>query len=174
MSIRIARNTDIKVIARIYIDTWKSTYQGLVPNTFLDTLSYQEAEIKWMRFLQDITRGSFIYVACNECAEVVGFAAARVNQQEDPFEGELYALYLSPATQGLGIGKRLISEVATHFLSEQMSSMMVCVMKKNQSGRGFYKRLGGEYYDNRESQFGEHLVEDEAYGWKDVSTLENV
>ena len=173
MSIRRARNEDIEEIARIYIDTWKTTYQGLVPDPFLDSLSYHEAEMKWLRFLEDTTERSFIYVACNEYAEIIGFAAARMNQQVDPFEGELYALYLSPATQRLGIGKRLISAVATHFLSEQISSMMVWVMKKNQSGRGFYQRLGGEYYGSRESQFGEHIVEDEAFGWKDIYNLIN-
>jgi len=51
--------------------------------------------------------------------------------------------------------------------------MMVWVMKKNQSGRGFYQRLGGEYYGSRESQFGEHIVEDEAFGWKDIYNLIN-
>jgi len=49
--------------------------------------------------------------------------------------------------------------------------MLVWVMKKNESGRAFYKRLGGKYIDHRQSRFGNVTVKDEAYEWLDITTL---
>ncbi|WP_242491003.1 GNAT family N-acetyltransferase [Priestia endophytica] len=170
LKIKKANIDDIKVISKIYIDTWKTTYKGLVPDKFLNELSYEEAENKWMHFLNDQIHKSFIYVAINEFEEIIGFAAAQSSSDVE-FKGELYALYLLPKAQGLGAGRSLISTVAQHFIEEGISSMMVWVMKNNKSGRGFYKRLGGKCYTHRESQFGGFLVEDEAYGWKDISML---
>ncbi|MBT2255944.1 GNAT family N-acetyltransferase [Priestia megaterium] len=170
MKIRKANIGDIKVISKIYVDTWKTTYNSLVPDNFLNELSYEEAENKWMKFFSNPLHKSFTYIASNDSEEIIGFAAARISSDKE-FKGELYALYLLPAAQGLGTGRSLISTVAEHFKEEGISSMMVWVMKNNKAGRGFYKRLGGKYYTHRESQFGECLVEDEAYGWKDISML---
>ncbi|WP_176585471.1 GNAT family N-acetyltransferase [Priestia megaterium] len=170
MKIRKANIDDIRVISKIYVDTWKTTYNGLVPDNFLKKLSYEEAENKWMKFFSDSLHNSFIYIASNDSEEIIGFAAAQINNDKE-FKGELYALYLLPAAQGLGAGRSLISTVAEHFMNEGISSMMVWVMKNNKSGSGFYKRLGGKYYTHRESRFGECIVEDEAYGWKDISIL---
>ncbi|MFL0498296.1 N-acetyltransferase family protein [Priestia megaterium] len=170
MKIRKANIDDIKVISKIYVDTWKTTYNGLVPDNFLNELSYEEAENKWMKFLSDSLHKTFIYIASNDAEEIIGFAAAQISNDKE-FKGELYALYLLPAAQGLGTGRSLISTVAGRFMDEGVSSMMVWVMKNNKSGRGFYKRLGGKYYTHRESQFGGCTVEDEAYGWKDISIL---
>lgn len=170
MNIRQGNRDDIKEISKIYIDTWKSTYSGLVPDNFLNELSYEEGENKWVNFLSNQLHQSFIYVATNDSEEIIGFAAARIINDKE-FKGELYALYLLPKAQGLGAGRSLISTTAEHFIKEGIFSMMVWVMKNNKSGSGFYKRLGGKYYTHRDSQFGGFLVEDEAYGWKDLSML---
>jgi len=170
VKIRKGNIDDIKAISKIYIDTWKTTYNGLVPENFLNELSYEEAENKWIHFFSDQLHQSFIYVAINDFEKIIGFAAAQ-NISDQEFQGELYALYLLPQAQGLGAGRSLISAIAEHFMEEGIFSMMVWVMKNNNSGRGFYKRLGGKYYTYRESEFGGFLVEDEAYGWKDISML---
>lgn len=170
MKIRKANLDDIKTISKIYIDTWRTTYNGLVPVNFLNELSYEEAESKWTHFLSNQLHQTFIYVAINNSEEIVGFAAAQ-NSDDLEFKGELYALYLLPKAQGLGAGRLLISAIAEHFMEKDIFSMLVWVMKNNNSGRGFYKRLGGQYYSHRESVFGGTRVEDEAYGWKDTSTL---
>lgn len=170
MNIRKATSEDIKAVSAIYIDTWKTTYKGLVPDEYLHSLSYEEAETKWGQFMAEFEHKSSIFVAVNEIDEIVGFAATQMMSQKDQ-TGELYALYLLPKAQGLGAGRRLVSAVAKYLRNEQMSSMLVWVMKKNEAGRGFYKRLGATHYAHRESEFGGLTVEDEAYIWNDLSIL---
>lgn len=170
MNIRKATSEDIKAVSAIYIDTWKTTYKGLVPDEYLHSLSYEEAETKWGKFMSKSQYKPLIFVAINEIDETVGFAATQMMSEKDQ-TGELYALYLLPKAQGLGAGRRLLSAVAEYLYKEQMSSMLVWVMKKNEAGRGFYKRLGATHYAHRESEFGGLTVEDEAYIWNDLSGL---
>ena len=107
----------------------------------------------------------------NEKGIIIGFAAAQIHANAGVRKGKLSALYILPEAHGLGIGKKLMETVSVHFLKAEVSSMMVWVMKKNESGRAFYKRLGGKYIDHRQSRFGNVTVKDEAYEWLDITTL---
>ncbi|MBU8907517.1 GNAT family N-acetyltransferase [Desertibacillus haloalkaliphilus] len=169
MKIRKASEEDIKSIARVYVDGWRTTYQGLVPDDYLDRLSYEGAEQRWLDFLNHESE-PFIYVAMNDAGMVVGFASGKSIDDEN-FDGELYALYLLQECRGLGIGRQLVSAIAKHFLEKGISSMIVWVMERNKSGLGFYERMGGKEYLRRKSEFGEIVVEDVAYGWENVSVL---
>jgi len=171
LNIRLATSNDMKAVSMIYVDTWKTTYIGLVPEAYLAQLSVQEAERKWTQFLADSSQRTFLYVVLNEKEKIVGFAAGQIRTIDEVHKGELYALYVLPEAQSLGIGKKLILTVSKHFLKEDIFSMMVWVMKMNRSGRAFYKRLGGSYSDFRLSRFGNVTVEDEAYEWLDIATL---
>lgn len=169
MKIKKASEVDIKSIARVYVDGWKTTYRGLVPDDYLDRLSYEEAEQRWLNFLNH-AKEPFIYSAMNEAGEIIGFAAGK-SIVDDNFDGELYSLYLLQECRGLGVGRQLVSAIAKHFKEIGIASMMVWVMERNKSGLGFYERIGGKAYLHRKSEFGGMVVEDVAYGWKDVSVL---
>jgi ribosomal protein S18 acetylase RimI-like enzyme len=169
LKIRKASVEEIKAVARVYVDGWKTTYQGLVPNDYLDRLSYEEAEQRWLDFLNNENE-PFIYIAMNDAGEIIGFASGRSIDNET-FDGELYSLYLLQECRGLGIGRKLVSAIAKQFKEKGIASMMVWVMEQNKSGLGFYERLGGKEYLRRKSEFGGLVVDDVAYGWKDISAL---
>lgn len=171
LNIRLATSKDMKVIAKIYVDTWRTTYAGLVPDVYLKQLSVQRAEQKWTQFLNDSSQDTFLYVVLNEQGITVGFAAAQIHADDGVRIGELSALYILPEAHGLGIGKKLMATIAAHFLKADVFSMLVWVMKKNEPGRAFYRRLGGKYIDHRQSRFGNVTVKDEAYEWLDITTL---
>ncbi|WP_445667619.1 GNAT family N-acetyltransferase [Oceanobacillus sp. FSL K6-0251] len=169
MQIRKASKEDIKSIAKVYVDGWKTTYKGFVPDNYLESLAYGEAEQKWMSFLSS-ENDPFIYIAVNEEGKTIGFAAGK-RLNHDKFDGELYALYLLPKSRGTGTGRQLVSVIAKHLIEQGVNSMMVWVMEQNRSGLGFYERMGGKAYLRRKNEVGGMLVEDVAYGWEDVSAL---
>ncbi len=169
MKIKRASEEDIKAVAKVYVDSWRTTYRGLVPNDYLDNLSYTDAEKKWEYFLNNENEPC-IYIALNDLGKIIGFASGKSIDVEH-FYGELFSLYLLQECRGLGIGRQLVSAIAKHFKKNNIDSMLVWVMKKNKSGVGFYERLGGKEYLRRKSEFGGMVVEDFAYGWKDVSVL---
>ena len=169
MKIKKASEEDIKTVARIYVDGWRTTYHSLVPDDYLDRLSYEEAEQRWLHFLTNENE-PFIYIAMTDAGKSIGFASGKSIDDEN-FDGELYSLYLLQACRGLGIGRQLVSAIAKHFKEKGIASMMVWVMEQNKSGLGFYERMGGKEYLRRKSEFGGMVVDDVAYGWKDVSVL---
>ena len=156
-------------VARAYVDGWNTTYYGLVPDEYLERLSYEEAEQRWLKFLNHENE-PFIYIAINDAGKVIGFASGKRIDDEN-FYGELYSLYLLQECRGLGTGRQLVSAIAKHFKEKGIASMMVWVMEQNKSGLGFYECMGGKEYLRRKSEFGGTVVDDVAYGWKDVSVL---
>ncbi|WP_438298441.1 N-acetyltransferase family protein [Sporosarcina sp. FA15] len=128
MEINKASKEDIKHISRVYVDSWRATYRGLVPDDYLKELSYEEAEISWIDFL-NYENEPFIYVATNDEGKLIGFASGKSTDDKN-YDGELYSLYLTEECRGLGVGRHLVSAITKHFIEKDIHTMMVWVMKK--------------------------------------------
>ncbi len=59
MIIRKAELKDISGIAKVHVDSWRTTYKGIVPDSFLDNLSYENREQIWKRGIEE----NHIYIA---------------------------------------------------------------------------------------------------------------
>ncbi|WP_245916566.1 hypothetical protein [Bacillus fungorum] len=53
MRIRKISKEDIKGVSRVYVDSWRTTYRSLVPDDYLDELSYEDTEKRWIDFLNN-------------------------------------------------------------------------------------------------------------------------
>jgi GNAT superfamily N-acetyltransferase len=169
-SIRLATPDDAPGIARVHIDSWRTTYPGIVPDDVLVSLSYEQREQNWRMALTNPESKQFIYVAVVE-GEVVGFAASGPGQENNSlYSGEIYALYLFEEWQGRGIGRELVKKAAQELLRRGHKSMLIWVLRDNPS-RGFYERMGGKYYKEKPIQIGDANLIEVAYGWNDLTTL---
>ncbi len=137
MRIREARLEDASAIARVHIDAWQETYQGIIPDTYLAQLSYEKRTKQWEQTLVD----QRVYVAVSG-EEVVGFAQGGPNRS-DAREGELYAIYVLQASQGQGLGKALFQRIAEDLA--EYETMQVSVLRDNPACR-FYERFGGQVF----------------------------
>lgn len=79
MSVRMATVNDAAAIARVHVDSWRTTYAGIVPDDFLAGLSYASREQRWRELLSGV---SVAWVAEADGA-VVGFAAGGANREPD-------------------------------------------------------------------------------------------
>ena len=75
-TIRPARLEDAPGIAKVHVDSWRSTYKGLITDEFLDTLSYERRAQIWSKNLNDPENNSLLYVAETRPGGIVGFASA--------------------------------------------------------------------------------------------------
>src|SRR5256885_15279552 len=104
--VRPAEGDDAAAIARVHVATWRTTYRGLLPGDFLDSLDEAGYEERWRRTIADQVSG--VYVA-EDGREVVAFASGgRERAGEDGFAGELYAIYVMRESQGRGHGRALV------------------------------------------------------------------
>ena len=168
--IRAAQPTDAAAIAHVHVDSWRTTYKGIVPDAYLATLSYEERTQQWRTVLSQPTT-SVVYVAEDDSGQVIGFASGGAERGGDPdYTGELYAIYLLHDVQQRGLGSQLTAAVVQKLLQDGLTSLLVWVLAANPACR-FYESLGGQrLYDKLITIGGAPLVE-VAYGWRDARVL---
>jgi ribosomal protein S18 acetylase RimI-like enzyme len=168
--IREAQIEDSAAIAKVHIDSWRTTYRGIVSDGYLSALSYQERERQWHEFFQVTDHFQFAYVAEVGNNQIVGFAAGGVNRDEPiDYQGALYAIYILQRYQGKGIGRWLTEAVAKRLLQGGRISISVWVLERNPA-RKFYESLGGNRLYEKEINIGDTSLIEVAYGWTDIKT----
>ncbi len=118
MEIRVANPNDAVSIGRIHVETWRSTYEGIIPSDFLESLSYEQRADFWRDLISDPDATGFIYVADHAEDGVVGFASGGPIRDDNPdYEGELFAIYVIEDYQHEGIGHQLfVKAIVIHHL----------------------------------------------------------
>lgn len=163
---------DASAIANIYVDSWRSTYAGVLPDEVLLKLNSSDREKRWWRqVLGRYRRNHLVQVAEDSRDGVVGFASGGPARGDNlPYRSEIYTLYLRDEFHSKGIGKRLFVGMSERLFKTRGPSMMVWVLRENPS-RFFYEALGGKFVARRTSSVGGAPVEEFAYGWEDVGEL---
>lgn len=167
--IRDADVGDAPGIARVHVESWRTTYRGIVPDAFLDGMSYGESESRWRERLGERDGRVSTFVA--EVSErIVGFAVGGPRRSESlaEYDGELYALYLLDEFRGTGIGRGLFGVAAERLSSSEFSAMIAWVMAKNAGARRFYEVMGGKLVGKETFEIEGKSIEEVAYGWDDV------
>ena len=171
MLIREARAADAAAIARVHVDSWRTTYAGILPSDFLASLSYATREQSWSRVLSAPSGRSFTCVAEDEEGRIVGFASGGPERTGDPvYKGELYAIYVLAQCQRRGIGSRLVAAVLRRLVEQGIDSMLLWVLADNPS-RGFYETLGARRIREKTAEVGGIEVIEVAYGWSSLRHL---
>jgi GNAT superfamily N-acetyltransferase len=171
MFIREASPTDAAAIARVHVDSWRTTYAGIVPADYLANLSYARREQFWRDLFSTPTLLGCVYVAAQDTGEIVGFASGGPERSGNAlYRGELYAIYLLASYQRQGLGRGLTMAVVQRLLQCGLLSMLVWVLAAN-PGRAFYETLGGQQVDEKETTIGAAPLLEVAYGWPDLREL---
>ena len=171
IAIRAAGCADAAAIARVSVDTWHSTYTGLVPASVLARMNYADRERTWAAKLCAPAPALFAYVATAPDGSVVGFASGGPEREADPiYTGELYALYIQTHHQRSGLGRRLVAAVAARLLTDGHRALLIWVLATNPARR-FYERLGGVYLREQPLNLGTATLHEVAYSWSDLAAL---
>jgi len=170
--IREAAILDAPAMARVHVDTWRTTYPGIVPDDVLAGLSYARSEKIWADILSTGGDPQFNYVAEADGGEIVGIASGGPERADTAgYDGELYGIYVLKKAQGAGIGRQLTEATARRLKERGFTSMLVWVLRDNHPARGFYEKLGGVYVTEKEITIGGATLIEVAYGWPDVAHL---
>ena len=172
--IRKANITDVKSIAKINLDTWKTTYSNIISHDYLNTLSYKKSEVVWEEILNNIIKTSCLYVAQEQNSNIVGFAWAGLERcSETKGVGELHAIYVLKRYQRKGIGKALFSSIIENYYSKNIKSIIVWILKKNKY-RSFYESLQGKCCKEKKERIGEKDYNLIAYCWDNMDLLKSI
>lgn len=171
MPIRIATVHDAAAIAKVHVESWRTTYTGIVPDDFLAHLSYEQREQFWCQVLTESGSRTIVYVAEDAQGTVIGFASGGPEHSGDPvYTGELYAIYLLEQHQGQGNGRQLVMSLIHHLWQEGRRGLLLWVLAANPA-RKFYERLGGQPVYEKTVTIGGVALMEVAYGWRDIQAL---
>jgi GNAT superfamily N-acetyltransferase len=171
MIIREAHSADAPAIGQVQVDSWRTTYAGIVPADYLASLSYEQQGQVWEHHISTLSSAAAMYVAEAVTGEVVGFVHSGPERSGHKiYTGELYAIYLLAAYQRQGLGRQLMRATVNGLLQHGLPSMLVWVLAAN-SSRAFYEALGGQQVAEQEITIGAARLTEVAYGWRDIRGL---
>ncbi|MBX3501645.1 MAG: GNAT family N-acetyltransferase [Alphaproteobacteria bacterium] len=170
ISVRPARLEDAATLARIYVETWRDTYAGVLPDQMLVGMSEMRHAAAWTHELRASDRFGDTLAAELPNDGIVGLStvgATRRGPGGFVDGGEVYRLYVSPGFQNRGVGRALMLASFDWMLARRLDAAMVWVVAQNPA-RFFYERLGGIRLGERTEQMGGTAVHELAYGWNDL------
>ncbi len=169
--IRPATAADVPALARVQVDSWRTTYANLINADYLAALSFADKEAGWRRFFAQPDTGSRRFaVVVEQANQVCGFAVGGPNRGDEAFEAEMFALYLLDHAHGQGLGRQLFTQVAHRLGQAGFQSMLVWVLDGNPTA-GFYARMGGRPVGAKTLTIGVQTCRESAYGWPDIALV---
>ncbi|MCM1525084.1 MAG: GNAT family N-acetyltransferase [Ruminococcus sp.] len=137
MKIRLlAPDDDIYGVSRIYEESWKYAYKGIVPQDFLDGIP----EGKWADSVDQPQRISLVML---DGDKMIGTSSVSRSRSADlPDHGEIISLYLLPEYTGKGHGNALLAAAKDQLYKMGFDKIFLWVLEENRRARHFYEKNG--------------------------------
>ena len=167
ISVRAATAEDARAIAHVHVESWRTTYAGIVPDAYLAGLDETLRVKLWREWLG----GETVVLVAERKGELVGFAhAGKIREAIETADVELYSLYLLKEAQGRGLGRGLLRVLAAVLKQQGFKSLGLWVLERNRS-RGFYESGGGRLAQSRVIEIGGARLMEVAYWWPELWVL---
>jgi ribosomal protein S18 acetylase RimI-like enzyme len=169
ISIRRAVPEDAEGITRAHIQSWRTSYQGLLPGDFLAGLDFEQRLEGWRQGLVEPEAAVFVAVEPGS-GRIVGLCAVGRNrgapESLPDYRGELYALYLVEEVKRRGVGRALFQHGQGWLRDNGLLPFVLWVLKDNAAARGFYERVGGKLVGEQPIDIGGRAYPEVAYAWE--------
>jgi len=162
IDIRPARPGDAVDIASVHDEAWRYAYRGIIPGRELERMVERRGPTWWQSAIQ---RGSRVQVltAGDEIAGYASFGRNRAGML--PVKGEIYELYVRPAYQGVGLGKKLFAACRADMRGRGIDGFAVWALADNEPACDFYRAMGGTAAARGSESFGGVTLDKLAFVW---------
>jgi len=168
-SIRKAGVEDARAIVFIKVESWRTTYGGIVPDAYLAAMDAESQVKGWQESLQS---SEVIALVAEDAAGMFGFVCGGKTREEiGGYDAELYAIYLLKDRQRRGAGRQLACTLAEALRGRGFKSMVVWVLEENRPAVAFYKGLGAVQVSQKRIEIGGADLSDVCLGWASVQSL---
>lgn len=165
--IRDAKREDAPAIAKVHVDTWRTTYKGVVPDEYLAQISYERRLAMWQSILSRPNEKEHLLILEHE-GVVIGFVSAgAMRDGEDPKAGEVFAVYILESFQGQGQGRKLIEASLSRLKAAGFQTMTLWALEENEAC-GFYTHCGGEPVAEKWEEIGGKRLKEVAFRWNSL------
>ncbi len=168
---RTATVDDAEAIARVNVETWRSSYRGIFPDAFLAERSFTKQLEGTRNYLKNLSPKTTAFITEVSLVGVVGFCtggAAREKIQD--FDGELFSLYVLKEYQRHGLGRLLLKATATFCEICKFRKILAWTLAASPF-TAFYRSIGAVECGKQMREFGPLTRELVAFGWPSISEL---
>ena len=137
-----ARPEEAGPLARVYVETWRATYAGLLPDRVLVSMKPAAHKARFDGWIDRQSDRQFILSARSPEAGAVGLCAAGPARGRPGTIGEIYLLYVDPDWQNRGVGRSLLRTALRGLRAGGFDRATLWVLTGNPS-RFFYEAVGG-------------------------------
>lgn len=157
--IRKANPNDALGITIVNVYTWKTAYQGLMPDSVIDE-RIAALPARAEKAKETIATSGDCFVA-TVGGVVIGFCRYGACRNDTyPDDGEIYAIYVFKGFNGTGVGRALLSAAMDELRQRGYRAMVLNCLQGNPS-RGFYEHMGGKVVGQRTDELlGVVMIED--------------
>ena len=141
MNIDRATLSDVRAVAEIHVDAWRSAYARIVPADCLASLSVEQREAMWRRTVES---GQPELLVAKDNGTVLGWVSFGACRDKDApsSQAEVWAIYVAPNSWFKGVGHQLWQR-ARELLSQQgYGTCSLWVFPENQQAIRFYQSVG--------------------------------
>lgn len=147
MEIRYINSYDDRnLISKIYEDSWKFAYRGIIPQKYLDEIPKghwnKSFDISGWKSVVCILNGTYIGTS--------SFSKSRFDKYPD--SGEIISIYFLPKYMRNGYGNKLLDFVINELKKQEFKEVFLWVLEGNIGARQFYENYGfefdGDYIDD--------------------------
>lgn len=167
--VRAALKDDADDIARIFVESWRESYAGLLPASTLVRLSEVRQRLLWAREISHRGPHDGVLVAEHDYYGVIGFCSfGPARDRAVGYDGEIYTLYVDPNHVGQGTGRRLMRAAFARLHADGLRSAVIWALKGNPA-RYFYEGEGGLVIAERPGAVAGKAVREVGFGWADIT-----
>ena len=161
VSVRNARLADASEITRVFRDSWRLAYTGILPALHLEREIMRRDALWWRRAIA--TDRNLLVALHGET--IAGYATCGRARGSGRDTGEIYELYLAPVYQGLGIGEHMFEACRATLDGLDLERLIVWALEGNDRARAFYMRCGGRPTRRSCVRFGKATSTRIAFEW---------
>jgi ribosomal protein S18 acetylase RimI-like enzyme len=166
--VREARLGDAVAIARIYVESWRDTYPGMLPARALIAMDVEHHAARWRSAIAMPGREA-VLVAENGKDTIIGMTSlGRARDTGLGFDGEIYTLYVHPLATSNGVGRALLAAGFEDLADRGYESCVIWAHAQNPA-RFFYQAMGGRLIAERVTSVMGATVPEAAFGWKSLA-----
>ncbi len=141
MEIRKAAPEDAFEFASCHIASWRSAYQGIVPDEYLNRLTAEKWAERFQKNLKE--QKEYSYLCAVHENQIAGILILGKSRDEDkPLAGEICAIYLKEEFWSKGLGGEMMAYALKSFKNENLCEAILWVLEENGRARRFYEKYG--------------------------------
>lgn len=166
VKIREASPEDIPAIARVHVESWQRSFEGIAPAEYLNSMSAAKREAVFAERLSN--KYYTLLVAENSGNGVVGFIDFGLPDFENfGYKARIYSFYFLPEFQRRGFGTKLFTRCMRKIADAGFNSVCLDTLEISPY-RAFYEKMGGRIVAKDSHKLGGVEFPTVIYGWENL------